>query len=243
MNLIKLDATASTNTYLKQMLSETQLVDETVLWTERQINGRGQQGAKWDSQPGLSLTFSLFRRFSSFPARHPFYLNLAISLGVKYALEELGVSQVSIKWPNDILSYSKKLCGILVENQIEKDRLASSVIGIGLNVNETDLNDLPHATSMRLSAGLVFKREEVIQVVATTVFQKIRQLNRDSLDQMKQDYQNSLFRKGVVSTFSNRDGKIFSGIIQGVTEEGLLSVLDESDEMKSYQPKQIRLRY
>ena len=225
------------------MLSETSLEDETVLWADAQIEGRGQQGAKWQSQPGLSLTFSLFRRFNSFPARHPFYLNLAISLGVKQALEQLGVKQVSIKWPNDILSYSGKLCGILVENQIEKDRLASSIIGIGLNVNETDFKGLPRATSMRLVSGQKFDREEVLFTVAKGVFEVIRQLDKHTLVAMQTTYQESLFRINVVSTFENNNGKAFSAIIRGVSEDGKLLVEDESGKLSPYQPKELTLKY
>lgn len=225
------------------MLAETHLEDETVLWADSQIKGRGQQGAKWQSQTGLSLTFSLFRRFSSFPARHPFYLNLAISLGVRQALSELGVKQVSIKWPNDILSYSGKLCGILVENQVEKARLASSIIGIGLNVNETEFENLPRATSMRLVCGRTFDREEVLNCVSLRVFQAIRELDKQSLAAMQQNYQNALFRLNVVSTFENSLGQSFSGIIRGVDEEGQLLVQDEKGDLHSYQPKELVLKY
>ena len=225
------------------MLAETGLEDETILWADSQLAGRGQQGAKWQSQAGLSLTFSLFRRFDRFPARHPFYLNLAISLGVKQALDDLGVKQVSIKWPNDILSYSRKLCGILVENQIEKDRLASSIIGIGLNVNETEFEGLPRATSMRLDCGQKYDREEVLHLVSRKVFEVIRNLDRQSLAAIQAAYQDSLFRINVVSTFEDTKGATFSGIIRGVSQEGRLLVEEQSGDLRAYQPKEIALKY
>ncbi len=225
------------------MLAETGLEDETILWADSQLAGRGQQGAKWQSQAGLSLTFSLFRRFDRFPARHPFYLNLAISLGVKQALDDLGVKQVSIKWPNDILSYSRKLCGILVENQIEKDRLASSIIGIGLNVNETEFDGLPRATSMRLDCGQKYDREEVLHLVSRKVFEVIRNLDRQSLAAIQAAYQDSLFRINVVSTFEDTKGATFSGIIRGVSQEGRLLVEEQSGDLRAYQPKEIALKY
>lgn len=225
------------------MLGQTFVEDETILWADQQQAGRGQQGAKWKSESGSSLTFSLFRRFTSFPARYPFYLNLAVSLGVKEAMTELGVSQVRIKWPNDILSYSGKLCGILVENQIEKDKLASSVIGLGINVNETRFHDLPNATSMRLATGQVYNREEVLRLVAEKVFKRIRALNSESLDQMKLAYETALFRKDVVSTFGQPDGGFRSGIIRGVNTLGELLVQWDDDSIQAYRPKELQLLY
>ena len=90
----------------------------------------------------------------------------AVSIGMHHALKNMLVPQVTIKWPNDIMSYSKKVTGILIENQLKQNKIVSSVIGIGLNVNEEDFENLPQATSILLATGKKHNLEEVLQLVS-----------------------------------------------------------------------------
>ena len=70
---------------------------------------------------------------------------MVMSLAIVKALERLNIPKLSIKWPNDILSANKKICGVLIENVIKQNQLESSIIGIGLNVNQNKFDNLPQA--------------------------------------------------------------------------------------------------
>ena len=122
----------------------------TIVTTEEQTAGKGQLGNKWASEIGKNLTFSIFTSYKNVLIANQNYLNFAVSLAVFDAIKQLNVPNLSIKWPNDILSANKKLAGILIENTLQKDKIISSVIGIGINVNQTLFSvDLPNATSIK----------------------------------------------------------------------------------------------
>ena len=162
MHLIKLNAIDSTNSYLRKLSSEAELVDYTVVSAEYQTNGRGQMGTIWNSENSKNLTVSVFKDVSKLYLEHPFYISMATSLALIKTLQSFSIPKLSIKWPNDILSEDKKICGILIENVIKQNRLRASIIGVGLNVNQTDFEGLPKAASLKLLLGNTFNLDEVL---------------------------------------------------------------------------------
>ena len=121
MEIIKLNATNSTNTYLKNLLKEKPVKDLSCIWALSQTQGRGQQGAKWISEPGKNLTFSILKKFENLSSEYHFLLNMEVSLVIFRALKKLYIPDLAVKWANDILSSKKKICGILIENTLHKD--------------------------------------------------------------------------------------------------------------------------
>ena len=147
MQIIKLDATHSTNLYLKKLSVEKQLEDFTIVVTEDQFEGRGQRGAVWQSEKGKNLTFSIFKRIGDLAIGHQFAIGMCTALAVYNCLDEYGVPDLKVKWPNDILSGQKKICGILIENTFASGTIKSAIIGIGLNVNQTNFDGMEKASS------------------------------------------------------------------------------------------------
>lgn len=241
MKIIKLNAIDSTNTYLKNLSKNVVLDDSIVVLTGHQTEGRGQMGAKWQSKTGQSLTFSVFKRFKDLSIQEQSMITFAVSLGIKNGLEGLGIPALHIKWPNDIMSYGKKLCGILIENQLEGEKLATSIIGIGVNVNETEFIDLPQATSMRLSTGQLYELDEVFQLIVKEVLNQLEAIEKDNFSNLKKTYEASLFRINMVSSFQQPDGTIFNGIIKGVSDSGELIIQDENDKLLNFELKQLKL--
>ena len=164
MNIIKLNAIDSTNSYLINLSKEVKLEDPTIVITNKQTKGRGQHGTSWQSVPQQSLLFSMFKRFEDLPSNKISSITYAVSLGVENALKKCKIPNIVIKWPNDIMSRSKKMAGILIENQIKQGNVVSSVIGLGINVNEEKFKSLPQATSMFLATGNKFDLNEVLQL-------------------------------------------------------------------------------
>ncbi len=225
------------------MVANTRVEDELVLTTANQEKGRGQHGTSWQSQLGKSLVCSLFKRFFQLPVGEQFLLNMLVSLGVLDALRQLEIPKVAIKWPNDIMSHSQKLAGILIENQIKGSYIDSSIIGIGLNVNETFFTELPQATSLTLVTGRTFTIDEVLQKIATCVFEKLKNVQPSQFEAVRAVYYRNLFRKDKISVFETPDGILQNGIIKGVSQQGRLIISDEDDTRTEYELKEIKLLF
>lgn len=243
MKLIKLSAIESTNSYLKEMNSIIQLEDEIIVWTNSQTNGRGQMGASWYSEPGKSLTFSMLKRYSGLPAESAVAINLAVSLGVASALDSLEIPGVKVKWPNDIMSANKKIAGILIENQLKGEHIASSVIGIGINVNNEKFVNLPKAGSLFLATDRTYEPEVVLRTVAGSILMELGKFPAQTLETLKDTYESMLFRKGIASKFQREDGSQFMGEILGVNHTGDLQVIMEDASLRCFQLKEIELLY
>ncbi len=243
MNIIKLDAIDSTNSYLVNLSKTAELDDFTVVLTNHQKKGRGQQGAIWQSAANKSLSFSVFKAYDNLSVTKISSLIFAVSLGLVKALKKYQIPDISIKWPNDIMSQSKKMAGILIENKIKQGQIVSSVIGIGLNVNQETFNQLPQATSMYLSAHKKFDLDPVFECLLEQLAIQLKKI--EALDKvgLKKEYESFLFRKEMISVFEDQSGKRFNGIIQGVNSQGQLVIENETHVMKTFNPKELKLLF
>ena len=243
MRIIKLNAIDSTNTYLKRLSVTTGAEDGLAVVAKFQTNGRGQMGTVWDSQDAKNLTFSVFKDVSFVNIAQHFYISMAVSLAVYEALNSLGIKKIKVKWPNDILSENKKIAGILIENVIKLNVITGSVIGIGLNVNQTDFSDLPSATSLLLLSGQVYDLDEVLDTVLRQIDIHFKNLKNMQFIMLKSRYESHLFRKNKPSTFKDAEGSVFLGYIVGISDFGNLLVRVEDDIIKSFDFKEVVLMY
>ncbi len=242
MRIIKLDAIDSTNSFLKDMIYNEVVADYTIVVAEHQTHGRGQMGTVWDSDKGKNLMFSVFKDLSIHIVEFPFYISMAISLAIFRALKTLNIPDLRIKWPNDILSADKKICGILIENVI-KNKLNSTIIGIGVNVNQTEFKNLPKASSLKNITGIHYDLDEILQAIIKYTMHYSMLLQEEQYEAVKYEYESNLFRKNKPSTFKNTEGELFSGFVKGVTKYGKLQVLLEDDILKKFDLKEVTLLY
>lgn len=243
MPIIKLSAIDSTNTYLKTLCAEMPVEDYTAVIAEHQTQGRGQMGSVWSSEASKNLTFSVFKNLLDFPVEYSFYISMVASLAVVKALELCVIPKLNIKWPNDILAENKKVCGILIENTIKQGKLANTIVGIGLNVNQTTFEDLPKASSLQLITGKTFDKDVLVDKITEQLKHYFQMLERSEFDVLKEDYESYLFRKNKPSTFKDAEGSLFLGIIKSVSSTGMLQVLLEDDVVKEFDLKTITLLY
>lgn len=243
MEIIKLNATNSTNTYLKNLLKEKQVKDLSCIWALSQTQGRGQQGAKWISEPGKNLTFSVLKKFENLSSEYHFLLNMEVSLAIFRALKKLYIPDLAVKWANDILSSKKKICGILIENTLHKEQISASIIGIGVNVNQIFFNDLPNVSSLQKIMGHPFDLEEVLLLICQELEVSLKSLSPTRFETMLDEYHTHLFRKDKPSTFEYPNGERFMGYIRGVSHNGQLQVEQEDALMSSFFLKEIKLLY
>ena len=243
MPLIKLNAIDSTNSYLRKLSIRKDIEDYTVVVTKNQTNGRGQMGASWHSETSKNLTFSVFKELSNIYLEHPFYISIVTSLALIKALQFVVITKLSIKWPNDILAEDKKICGILIENVIQQNQLKASIIGVGLNVNQTTFGNLPRASSLKLITGMVYNLDEVLHAIIKNLEHYFEVLKAGNLKALKDEYETYLFRKNKPSTFRDAENNIFTGYIKSVSDSGSLQVLLEDGIIKAFDLKEITLLY
>ena len=243
MHLIKLDATDSTNAYLRRLLSSTEPEDYTVVWARHQTQGRGQMGTHWESEMDKNLTFSLLRLDLCIPADQGFILNICVSMALYSVLHRMKLPDLSIKWPNDILSGTSKIAGILIENKIKGSEISTSIIGIGLNVNQTDFGNLPNASSLKIKLAQTSNLDTLLVTIVDEVKKVFFDKECGGESDLWNAYQNVLFKIGERMPFEDSDGKKFIGTIQGVLKDGKLLIAPEESNLKAYALKEVRLLY
>ena len=227
------DTIDSTNSEALRRLPE--LPSGTVLAAREQTAGRGQRGNTWFTEPGKNLTFSIVLKPSGLAAGEAHLLNYLASVAVAEFLESYCVS-CCIKWPNDIYVGRKKICGILVENSLSGGCVAASVIGIGININQTEFPQLANATSLSLATGREYALEDCLKAFMT-VFESLQ----PKLEDLPEAYTSRLFQKGVQARYIDYllGGQEFTGTIQGVSPDGRLKIITDAHEERLYRFKEV----
>ena len=240
MKIIKLDAIDSTNSYLKKLLNKESLDDLTVVVSKHQTQGRGRNGNVWSNKPSLNLAFSIYKRFSDFEIDKKFMLNVVSSISVYETLKKYNLLDLTIKWPNDIMAGNKKISGILIENNIRGNRIKHSVIGIGININQSKFKNLPDATSIFIETGKLNSVETIAQEL-----QKILEKNFDRFKinefELIKNYNSLLYRKNETSNFLAKDMSKFWGEIIKVGVDGEITLRESKKQFSKYSEDEIKL--
>jgi BirA family biotin operon repressor/biotin-[acetyl-CoA-carboxylase] ligase len=242
MKVIKLDAIDSTNEFLKGLSNKQEVENFTVVTAESQTKGKGQMGAVWASEAGKNLIMSVLVKDFLGDICEIYNLNIAVSLAVIDVLERYQIPDLSIKWPNDILSYNKKIGGILIENTIKSEGAIISIVGLGLNVNQTNFKNLPKASSLAVICSRQFDKEQFLFSIMDKIESNIKLWQQQS-NFLWSDYTRKLFKKGIPMPFSDQNNQKFMGIIQGVSAVGKLQVLLDDDRIAEFDIKEIQMLY
>jgi len=238
---LHLEEIKSTNTWvLEQLAAGHALSDETVVWTKRQTAGRGQVGNSWESEPDKNISFSVLLRPTFVAPRDQFVISEITALAVADCIEGS-----TIKWPNDIYIGDEKVCGILIENQLQGMTLAYSVLGIGINVNqERWVGNAPNPTSLKLAFGREFSPEVVLRQVVDRIHHRYQLLQADLRGMralIHQQFCDRLYRHdGFFPYVDAQTGEAFEARISGVDPSGPLLLETQSGETRSYYFKEVK---
>jgi BirA family biotin operon repressor/biotin-[acetyl-CoA-carboxylase] ligase len=239
--LIRLDQVDSTNTYASQLIKSGRAKEGTVILADFQTEGRGQKGNRWESEKGMNLTFSIILLPVTLEAHKQFYLLMSISLGIHFALKKYEIDS-GIKWPNDIYAGHKKIGGILIENSVMGNHLSSSVVGIGLNVNQTSflLSD-NRPTSLRFELKREIDRDKLFTDCLVSLNEWIDNLYMQQYPLIKEIYLNHLLQ---YNQWTECTGPkcVFKGRITDIQESGELVVEDQQGDKGIYRFKEIEYR-
>jgi len=160
--ILHFDQLLSTNIHAQELIQKGELDENTVIWADHQSSGKGQRGRVWDSQPAENLLFSVCLK-PNISIKKAFTLNKLIAIALYDLLDNMAVEDLSIKWPNDLLVGTDKIAGLLIENSIQGQLISQTIIGIGLNVNQTSFSHFERAaTSLRLVLEQELNRRELL---------------------------------------------------------------------------------
>ncbi|MBK6267181.1 biotin--[acetyl-CoA-carboxylase] ligase [Marivirga sp. S37H4] len=236
--LISLPSCHSTNEFLAELAVKDTLFEGAVVITENQTKGKGQRGNSWYSEPGKNLTFSVYLRPKFLKPSQQFDLNRIVSLALYDLLKKMcPMAKVYIKWPNDLYVNKKKITGILIENNINQHSIIQSIVGIGLNVNQTD-KLLETATSIKEISNVEYELNKVLSDVIMAIEHYYLMLRSNDARLIRQLYEEKLYKKDVVAYYEDKNGK-FNGVIRGTEADGVLKIEDESGALRRYQFKEI----
>lgn len=243
-NLIKLKEVDSTNDFLKNLVSKSEpLAEGTVIMADNQYAGRGQQENIWQTEAGKNISISIYLKPSFLALNKQFYLNIVVSLAVNDALAAFIPKNIKVKWPNDIYFRDKKLGGILIENILTGSSIKSSVIGIGLNINQQQFRTelLDKATSL----VQILQKEVDLMDIMSKIFVYMEKyyliLKSGKFGILQNDYLEKLYNFNKLA-FYKQNGKIFEGIIMGIEDGGRL-LMETKAGLKTFNFKEIEFTH
>jgi BirA family biotin operon repressor/biotin-[acetyl-CoA-carboxylase] ligase len=240
MYIIKLDAIDSTNSFLKKLTQYGTLKSYTIVTAKEQKEGRGQMGTDWVSEPDKNLLCSIYIAFERFPVADAMLLNYAVSLAIIDTLELFNIPKLAIKWPNDILSSNQKICGVLVENVMQRKKIKSTIIGIGLNVNQHVFpSQLKNVTSIKNQIHEEVDLDDLLHKLMKTLKTQISYLTNTSINNLKSDYLKRLYKKNIPTMFKNKKDILFMGKIVGVSSHGKLQIELEDETVQEFEIKEV----
>ena len=180
LKYVHLEQVDSTNAYLQRKQSEAD-IRNLVVSADEQTAGKGMGSNTWESEVGKNLTFSLALDMGFLPAERQFLLSEAVPLGIVEVLDGLLPSeQLSIKWPNDIYYGNHKIGGILINSTIKGGMMDVSIIGVGLNVNQTQFQEWPtHPVSMKQITESDYDLQTLLEQVVGSIYNKVEILKVD----------------------------------------------------------------
>ncbi|RED99522.1 biotin--[acetyl-CoA-carboxylase] ligase [Marinoscillum furvescens] len=227
----------STNDELMRRARQGTVSEGFLLWADHQTGGKGQRGNTWVSPKGQNLLFSLLLKPRKLLPKEAYLINVLAGLAVHEALEKfLDLKNVSLKWPNDIYLGGKKAGGILLEAGVTNSTIDKLVIGIGLNVNQTDF-ELDTATSLKGVMGYDVNREELLEQIICALERYYLLLNAGSKDTILRKYHDVMMWRGEVHWFRSGD-EDFAGEIIGIDQQGRL-VVKTNEQTRRFEVKEI----
>lgn len=217
------DSVDSTNACAKT-LADAGIEEGAVVLTDFQTAGRGRNGRSWNSEAGQNLLFSVVLR-PEFPRDQATFLTFYSAISIVRALEPELKTPLECKWPNDVLLNGKKVCGILLENSFQQDKLAYSVVGIGVNVNQNEFSEdlKDRATSLFFEQKQEFDRKLLFQRILSEMDRLYESVRVGDFHVVMEDWNThcTMFGKSVMVA---RSGETLSGTAVGLSPEGGLVI-------------------
>ena len=233
------DSLNSTNETLSQLSKKIELQNGFYITSDYQKSGKCQNNDKWDSNPKENLLISIFLNLN-LNIENSFMLNQLASLAVLDTLSKFLEQKIEIKWPNDVYVDSKKISGILINNDVKGGIINSSVIGIGINVNQTIFNKKYIATSMKLLSKKDFKLNEIEKILMKNIKKQSMILLEKKISLISSRYNNHLYGKNLDSLFILNKKRIYAKVIE-VNQNGKIKLMFGDGEVNEFSQNEVKL--
>ncbi len=238
--IIRLHTCPDTSNYVAKALEQGEYQLGTVILADYQTAGRGRRQKTWQSAPGENLTFSFAVDTTFLSFDQSFLLSKACSLAIANTLEKLKIPNVTIKWPNDLMTGDFKIAGLLIENKGNAKRI--SICGIGLNINQMEFPGLPQATSMAICRNHLFDRMDVLKALVKELEACFELIRSGDFDGVSRPYFDRLFGSKEMVALTERDRR-FGARIVGVEDDGALRITADKGFEKRYYLDQVKVEY
>ena len=223
-----IDEASSTNDDIKKLTIDSS--EMLILVANRQTTGRGCGSNSWESEAGKNLTFSVRYHPDKVDARHQFVISMQTAVALCRTMNDFGII-TTIKWPNDIYYGDMKLAGILIENRLRASTIEETIIGIGLNINQTHFtSDAPNPISMKLISGKEYTTNDVLD----TFLHYFSVINTD----IYADYRSLLYRSSGFYRYIDKNGE-FTAEIAEIAPDGIISLRDTNGTIRKYAFKEV----
>ncbi len=218
----------STNDFAVQLLKTQSVTEGTLITTSYQTHGKGQTGNQWLSEPSQNIAMSILLKPGFLLPTQQFYLNIIAALAVRTAIVQFADLPIMIKWANDIVVHRRKLCGILIQNTLSGEKIKDSIIGIGMNVNQTTFEaNLPKAISLAVATNQSFNIDQIIEAICQQLERFYLMLKAQQLDLLRQKYFEHLYQFEEWAWYQRPTGETFKGKITGISPTGALVIAHE----------------
>lgn len=237
--IIRLQKTDSTNNYLHALARPEQLGEGSVVWAEFQTAGRGQIGNSWESAEGENLTFSVVLYPTFLLVNRQFLISQITALSVKQTLDRY-VDDITVKWPNDIYWRDRKICGMLIENDLAGQFIYSSILGIGININQKEFkSNAPNPVSLYQIIGKRTDREKFLQEFLERLYANYLLLLQEKEVLIQEAYRQSLYRREGFYLYEDANGR-FEAAIEEIEPSGYLHLRLRDNTIRRYEFKEVR---
>lgn len=230
MPFIELQSVDSTNNYALARLHEGLAYHGTAYFAREQVKGKGQRGRSWSSQKGANIILSLVADPHPLTAGQQFQLSAAVALGVHDFFSRYAGDATKIKWPNDLYWQDRKAGGILIESIINAQEWKWAVIGVGININQTQFPaDLHQPVSLKQITGRDFDPVDLARELCATLEKRFRQLVDQGFEEILSDYLSRLYKREEKVKLKHGN-RVFEAILKAVTSGGRLVVSHTIEE-------------
>ena len=225
-SFVILEQVDSTNNYAMAKVHAGMAKHGDCWFTNHQTEGKGQRGKVWISGPGDSIALSIVFNPKHLSILNPFQLSTAVALGLWDFYSEQAGQETFIKWPNDIYWRDRKAAGILIENKYSGKDWKWAVVGIGVNINQTEFDaSLANPVSLKQITGKMFDTVVLARKLHDKVLQRTTALFTNPYPPMLAEYNRHLYKTGQAVKLK-KDNMVFKTVVQGVSAQGHLLTKD-----------------
>ena len=227
---IELLKVESTNNYAMRLIHEGMAQHGTVVFAHEQTKGKGQRNKQWISAPNQNLMFSLIIEPFGLNSSQVFLLSMTVANAVYAFFSKYASDQTKIKWPNDVYWCDRKAGGILIENVIQGKNWKQAIIGIGININQTDFGEFNKAVSLKMITGKEYDTVGLAKELLIFLNKSFGALAQNPTSVVELYHQN-LYRLNETIAFK-KDQKIREGLVKGVNNQGQLLIQSGKEEQR-----------